>query len=298
MDLKKFTTEARNPKTMNMDQMSALEIVTVMNSEDRIVPTAIEEALPRIAELVDAIVEALEKGGRLFFTGAGSSGRLGVLEASECPPTFGVPDELVVGLIAGGDYALRYSVEGAEDSYEMGKQDLAAHSPKAGDVVVGIAASGRTPYVLGALDYAKSLGCLAAAISCNKGSAIAAASDIAIEVEVGPEVLSGSTRLKSGTAQKLILNMITTAAMVRSGKAYQNLMVDVLPCNEKLDRRAENICMEATGVSREEARAAIDAAQGSVKTAVTMLLANCSAQEASALLAASKGHVREAIQLR
>ena len=281
---------------MNLDQMTPLEIVTAMNREDRKVPEAVEKCLPQIAELVSAVEKAFMEGGRLFYMGAGTSGRLGVLDASECPPTYGVPAEMVVGLIAGGDIALRNPVEGAEDDRTLGRKDLEERNLTAKDVVVGIAASGRTPYVLGGFEYAKSLGCVTAAVSCNVGSAIGQAADIAIEAEVGPEVLTGSTRLKSGTAQKMILNMITTASMVRIGKAYQNLMIDVVQSNEKLHTRAENIAMDATGVSRDEARRAIDEAGCSVKLAVTMLLAECDVETARGLLEKSRGHVREAIQ--
>lgn len=296
MDLKGMTTETRNQNTMNLDEMTPLEIVTAMNKEDRNVPLAIEKVLPEIAKLVSLVEETFNKGARLFYMGAGTSGRLGVLDASECPPTYGVTDQMVVGLIAGGDIALRYPVEGAEDSRELGKKDLEERGLTKDDVVVGIAASGRTPYVLGGLDYAKSLGCHTAAISCNKGCAIGQAAEIAIEAEVGPEVLTGSTRLKSGTAQKLILNMITTASMVRIGKSYQNLMIDVVQSNEKLCTRAENIVMEATGVEREVARRYIDEAQGSCKLAVTMILAGCDVETATRLLKASNGHVKEAIK--
>lgn len=297
MDLTKMTTETRNQSTMNLDQMTPLEIVVAMNKEDRSVPLAIEKVLPQVAELVSVVEEAFRKGARLFYMGAGTSGRLGVLDASECPPTYGVPDTMVVGLIAGGDIALRYPAEGAEDSRDLGKKDLEDRNLTKDDVVVGVAASGRTPYVLGGLDYAKSLGCKTAAISCNKGSAIGQVADIAIEAEVGPEVLTGSTRLKSGTAQKLILNMITTASMVRIGKSYQNLMVDMVQSNEKLCTRAENIVMEATGVEREEARRCIDEANGSCKVAVTMILADCDVQTALKLLEDAKGHVRGAVRL-
>ena len=297
MDLNQMTTESRNRCSMNLDQMTPLEIVTVMNQEDRNVPLAIEKVLPQIAELISAVEEAFQKGARLIYMGAGTSGRLGVLDASECPPTYGVPDSMVVGMIAGGDIALRYPVEGAEDNRELGKKDLEEKGLTKDDVVVGIAASGRTPYVLGGLDYAKSLGCRTAAVSCNEGSAIGQAADIAIEVNVGPEVLTGSTRLKSGTAQKLILNMITTASMVRIGKSYQNLMIDVVQSNEKLCTRAENIVMEATGVECAEARRYIDEANGSCKVAVTMILAECDVETAKKLLEKAKGHVREAVKL-
>ena len=298
MDLSRMTTERRNAATMDLDQMTALEIATVMNQEDRKVPLAIEKALPQIAQTIEAVEAAFRQGGRLFYIGAGTSGRLGVLDASECPPTFGVDAGMVVGLIAGGDKALRFPIEGAEDDKELCVSDLKEQGLCAKDVLVGIAASGRTPYVLGGLEYARSLGCRTAAIACNRESAVGKAADIAIEVEVGPEVLTGSTRLKSGTAQKLIVNMISTGAMVRVGKAYQNLMVDVVQSNAKLQVRAENIVMEATGVEREEARKTIDAADGSVKTAITMILAKCDREEALSLLEKAGGKVREAIKGR
>ena len=295
LNLTGMTTERRNPRTMQLDTMSELEIVTVMNEEDARVPLAIAKKLPQIAQAAHWAAEAFAQGGRLFYMGAGTSGRLGVLDAAECPPTFGVDPGMVVGLIAGGEKAFIKAVEGAEDDRALGQSDLEAHNLTAKDVVIGIAASGRTPYVLGGLAYARSVGCRTAAIACNPGSAVGKAADLAIEVEVGPEVLTGSTRLKSGTAQKLILNMISTASMVRAGKAYQNLMVDVMQTNEKLHVRAENIVIDATGVERAEARRAIDAAGGSVKCAITMLLAGCDADEARRRLDEAKGHVRAAI---
>lgn len=295
MDLNKMMTETRNPDTMTLDQMSALELVTAMNREDHKVPEAIASALPQIASTVEVVEQAFRKGGRLFYLGAGTSGRLGVLDASECPPTFGVDPGMVVGLIAGGDRALRFPIEGAEDDRSLGKQDLVDHNLVPSDVVIGIAASGRTPYVLGALDYAHSIGCKTAAIACNLHSAIGQAADIAIEVSVGPEVLTGSTRLKAGSAQKMILNMITTGAMVRTGKAYQNLMVDVVQSNEKLRTRAENIVMAATAVSREQARRTIDEANGKVKLAITMILTGKDAASAQALLDQSGGSVHNAL---
>lgn len=297
LNLQNMTTETRNPRTMELDQMTELQIVTVMNEEDARVPLAIAKCLPQIAQAAAWAVEAFAQGGRLFYMGAGTSGRLGVLDAAECPPTFGVPQGMVVGLIAGGEKAFIHAVEGAEDSRALGKNDLEAHALTEKDFVIGIAASGRTPYVLGGLDYARSLGCHTAAIACNVGSAVGKAAELAIEVDCGPEVLTGSTRLKSGTAQKLILNMISTASMVRSGKAYQNLMVDVMQTNEKLHTRAENIVIEATGVERAEARRAIDEAGGSVKCAITMLLAGCGAAEAQRRLDQAGGHVRGAIAL-
>ena len=239
LNLTGMTTEKRNPRTMQLDTMSELEIVTTMNEEDARVPLAIAKKLPQIAQAAHWAAEAFEQGGRLFYMGAGTSGRLGVLDAAECPPTFGVAPGMVVGLIAGGEQAFLKAVEGAEDDRALGQSDLEAYGLNAKDVVIGIAASGRTPYVLGGLAYARSVGCRTAAIACNTGSEIGRAADLAIEVEVGPEVLTGSTRLKSGTAQKLILNMISTASMVRTGKVYQNLMVDVMQNNEKLHTRAK-----------------------------------------------------------
>lgn len=298
MDLNKMMTETRNPDTMHLDEMSALEIVTAMNREDRKVPEGIEPVLPQIAAVVETVEAAFRNGGRLFYLGAGTSGRLGVLDASECPPTFGVEPGMVVGLIAGGDRALRFPIEGAEDSRELGRKDLEEHDLCAKDVVVGIAASGRTPYVLGALEYARSIGCKTAAIACNKGSAVGQAADIAIEAQVGPEVLTGSTRLKAGTAQKMILNMITTGAMVRIGKAYQNLMVDVVQSNEKLETRAENIVIAATGVERSQARQTIDAAGGKVKLAITMILTGRDVEQAAQLLEEAGGRVRDALRMK
>ena len=297
MDLKKFATETRNPNSQDLDMMSALEIVTLMNQEDRKVCLAIEEVLPEISKLVDVVAATFEKGGRLIYMGAGTSGRLGVLDASECPPTYGVSPDMVVGIMAGGDYALRNDVVGDEDKPELGKQNLIENNLTKNDVVVGIAASGRTPFVIGGLEYAKELGCTTAAIACNKGSAIGKIADIAIEAEAGPEVLTGSTRLKAGTTQKMILNMITTASMVRCGKAYQNLMVDVVQSCDKLCVRIENIVMDATGVSREEARAAIDEADQSAKLAITKILTGTDVVTARELLEKAKGHVRTAIQL-
>lgn len=295
LNLDAMTTERRNPDTMDLDTMTPLEVVTAMNREDAKVPQAIQPVLPAIAQAVEWAIAALEQGGRVFYLGAGTSGRLGVLDAAECPPTFGVSPDLIVGLIAGGEKAFIKAVEGAEDSRELGRQDLESRALTAHDLVIGIAASGRTPYVLGALDYANSLGCHTVAISCNQGSAIGQAAQLAIEVVVGPEVLTGSTRLKAGTAQKLVLNMISTATMVGVGKAYHNLMVDVMQTNEKLQVRAQNIVMEATGVDRDTAKEAIAQADGHAKTAITMILAQCSAQEARQRLEKARGHVRQAI---
>ena len=296
LNLKNMSTETRNQNTMNLDIMSPLEVVTVMNQEDAKVPAAITPALPNIAQCVTWAIESIEAGGRIIYMGAGTSGRLGVLDAVECPPTFGVAPEVVVGLIAGGEKAFVKAVEGAEDSRELGRQDLIDINLAKRDIVIGIAASGRTPYVLGGLAYAQEMGCHTVGISCNPGSAVGAAAELAIEVVPGPECLTGSTRLKSGTCQKLILNMISTATMVGCGKAYQNLMVDVMQTNEKLVVRAQNIVMEATGCDRETAAEKIAIAGGNAKTAITMILADCGLEEARERLARAKGHVRGAIQ--
>ena len=295
MKLVNLSTETRNPKTVHLDALSAFEIISIMNEEDAKLADAVKPALKNIATTVEWAAEAFQKGGRLFYIGAGTSGRLGVLDASECPPTFGVSNELVIGLIAGGDAALRTSIEGAEDDELSGKNDLTAKNLSADDVVIGIAASGKTPYVLGGLAYAKELGCHTISLTCNKGSEAAKIAELAIEVVPGPEILTGSTRLKSGTVQKMVLNMISTASMVRFGKVYGNWMVDMSQSNKKLCVRAENIVMEIAGVSREVARNTINEAEGKVKTATVMLLMNCSKAKAEALLRKSNGHVRMAL---
>ena len=296
LNLAGLSTETRNPNTMELDRMTPLEIVTVMNREDARVPEAIRPALPNIARCVEWAAQSIERGGRLIYMGAGTSGRLGVLDAAECPPTFGVSPETVVGLIAGGDRAFLKAVEGAEDSRELGEEDLRRLGLTPKDTVVGIAASGRTPYVLGGLHYAGTVGCHTAAISCNPGSPIGKAAQLAIEVVPGPECLTGSTRLKAGTAQKLILNMISTAPMVRCGKTYENLMVDVVPSNEKLRVRAENIVMEAASVTREQAQEALRQSHDRVKTAILMLLIGCGPEEAEARLEKTNGHIRQAMK--
>ena len=295
IDLRGMMTESRNPESMNLDEMTALEIVTVMNSEDMKVPQAIKGQLPMIAQAVDCCVSGIKEGGRIIYIGAGTSGRLGIVDASECPPTFGVSHDLVVGLMAGGMKAMSHAVEGAEDSRELCVEDLRKLDLRKSDTVVGLAASGRTPYVLGGLEYANSIGCRTVSIACNTDSAIGKEAKVKIEVPVGPEVLTGSTRLKAGTAQKLVLNMITTATMVRLGKCYQNLMVDMVQSNAKLKIRAQNMVMDATGVDRDEAIDILEKAQGSVKTAIVMILASCSCEEALNRLSASEGHVRQAV---
>lgn len=296
LDLDRISTERRNPNTMNLDMMSPLELVSAMNREDAKVPEAITPVLPEISRCVEWTIASLEAGGRLIYMGAGTSGRLGVLDAAECPPTFGVATDRVIGLIAGGEGAFLKAVEGAEDDPGLGRQDLEAINLEKRDIVIGIAASGRTPYVLGGLTYASKVAAHTVAISCNPGSPIGKAAELAIEVAPGPEVLTGSTRLKAGTCQKLILNMISTASMVCLGKAYENLMVDVMQSNEKLRVRTENIVMEATGLEREIAAQKIALAKGSAKTAIIMILADCDFEEAHKRLEKAKGRVREAIK--
>lgn len=291
MNLDRLVSETRNPLTMNLDQASTLEMVRLFNQEDRKVPEAIERELPVIAEAIDRITDTLAQGGRLIYMGAGTSGRLGILDASECPPTYGVPHDMVIGLIAGGKEAILKAVEGAEDNEQLGAQDLLHLRLSSRDLVVGIAASGRTPYVIGGLRYAKSLGCHTIALSCNPGSRIAQEADLAISPVVGPEVLTGSTRMKAGTAQKLVLNMLTTGAMVKLGKVYQNLMVDVQATNEKLVDRQQRIVMEATDCDRATAEQALAETDNHCKTAIVMLLAGLSADEARLRLKQNRGFV-------
>lgn len=296
LDLTKFTTEQRNLRSMDLDTMTSLQIVTTMNDEDLRAVQSVTKVLPQVATAIDWAAETLERGGRVFYMGAGTSGRLGVLDASECPPTFGVSPDLIVGLIAGGETAFIKAVEGAEDSEELGASDLRERGLSDKDLVVGLAASGRTPYVVGGLVYAKATGCKTIAIACNLGSKIGESADLAIEPVPGPEVLTGSTRLKAGTVQKLILNMISTGAMVKIGKVYQNLMVDVQQTNEKLVMRGQNIVMEATGCTREHAVQALADAGGHVKTAIVSVLLDCDAEQAAVALERARGHVRAAVR--
>lgn len=296
MNLGSLVSESRNPQTMDLDALSTLEMVTRFNEQDARVAQAVKATLPEVAQAVDAAADALRAGGRIIYMGAGTSGRLGVLDASECPPTFGVPHGLVVGLIAGGPGALLKAVEGAEDDPQLGEEDLKALNLTARDLVVGIAASGRTPYVIGGLQYARAAGCKTVAISCNPASPIAREADIAISPVVGPEALTGSTRLKSGTAQKLVLNMISTGAMVKFGKVYQNLMVDMKATNVKLVDRACRMVMEATGVAREEAQTVLEQTGYEVKPAILMVLTGLDAPAAEARLAAHNGFLRAALQ--
>ncbi|MCW8113612.1 N-acetylmuramic acid 6-phosphate etherase [Yersinia intermedia] len=296
INLSSMVTESRNPASSQIDTLSALEILKVINNEDKKVPFAVEERLPEIAKAVSLIAEAFAQGGRLIYCGAGTSGRLGILDASECPPTYGTPREMVVGLIAGGNTAILQAVENAEDSREMGEQDLRNLNFNARDVLVGIAASGRTPYVLGAMAYARHVGASVVAISCNQDSEMSKAADIAIEPMVGPEVVTGSSRMKAGTAQKLILNMLTTGAMIRSGKVYSNLMVDVEATNAKLVQRQVDIVVQATECSSEKAEEALNECNRHCKTAIMMILSGMSAEEASAILKKNKGFIRKALQ--
>ena len=293
--LASLATEQVNERSARLDQMSALEIATLMNDVTEDVTRGVGQALPRVAEAIDGIVERLRRGGRLIYMGAGTSGRLGVLDASECPPTFGVSPEMVQGIIAGGDTALRRAVEGAEDDAGLGEADLRARNLTADDAVVAISASGYAPYCVGALKYARSVGALAIAMSCNTGARTSREADIAIEAPTGSEVLSGSTRLKAGTATKLMLNMLSTGAMVRLGKCYRNLMVDVRATNVKLRDRSVRITMNATGLDREKAEALYEAAGGSIKAAIVMHETGATKALAESALAACGGLVREAI---
>jgi N-acetylmuramic acid 6-phosphate etherase len=295
LNLGALVSESRNPDTINLDEMSSLQLATCFNQEDRKVPEAISKVLSQIAQAIDKAAASFKAGGRLIYLGAGTSGRLGVLDASECPPTFGVPHGMVVALIAGGPGALLKAVEGAEDSEALGVEDLKDLHLSADDTVVGLAASGRTPYVIGALRYATELGCATVAISCNPDSPIAQEATIAISPVVGPEALTGSTRLKSGTAQKLVLNMISTGAMVKTGKVYQNLMVDVKATNVKLVDRACRIVVEATGAARSDAELALSQTDFEVKPAILMLLAGIDAPQAKARLEQHNGYLRAAL---
>ena len=296
IDLSVLVTESRNKETMGLDQMTPLEIVTVMNREDGKAVEAIGEVLPQIAQAIAWCTDSLKQKGRIIYIGAGTSGRLGVLDAVECPPTFGVSPDVVVGLMAGGTPAFVRAVDGAEDSQTMGEEDLKEIHLSPADIVIGLAASGRTPYVIYGLRYAKKIGCRTVAVSCNRDSEIGKEADLAIEPVPGPEVLTGSTRLKAGTVQKMVLNMISTGSMVGIGKVYQNLMVDVVQTNMKLITRAENIVMTATGCTREEARDSLEEAEGSVKLAITMILLQCGAKSAKTRLNRAGGYVRNAIQ--
>lgn len=296
VDTISLATEASNPASRNLDQLSALEIVSLMNSEDTRVPEAVRKVLPQIAQAVEVITERLQKGGRLIYMGAGTSGRLGVLDAAECPPTFNTSPDQVLGLIAGGPHAMVNAAEAAEDDPELGRQAAIQINLSENDALVGLAASGRTPYVIGALQYAREVGAAALAVTCNSPSALAEVADITIAPVTGPEVLAGSTRLKAGSAQKMVLNMLSTATMVRLGKTYGNLMVDMRPTNAKLRRRAARIVAEATGQDETSALEALEQSGGETRTAIVVLLAGVSPQVARERLRQAGGFVRQAIQ--
>lgn len=301
MDIKKLesmVTEGRNLDTMDIDKVSTVEIIEKINNEDKKIALAVEEAKEDIAKAVDIITERIKKGGRLIYMGAGTSGRLGILDASECPPTYGVDFELIQGLIAGGQTAIFKAVEGAEDSFDLGEKDLKEKNLSSLDVVCGIAASGRTPYVIGGMNYAKSLGAAVLAITMNPNSDMAKIADVPISVVVGPEPIMGSTRMKSGTAQKMVLNMLTTATMIRLGKVYSNLMVDVQPTNEKLVVRARRIVILATGVSEEEAIKYLEETDYDVKLSIVMIETKVSKDKAKDLLEKSEGYVAKAIAMK
>lgn len=288
-------TEQPNPHSQGIDQRSTLEMLQIINGEDQKVALAVAQALPQIALAVDGIAERVEKGGRLFYVGAGTSGRLGVLDAVECVPTYGTPPELVQGFIAGGERAITHSIEGAEDDAQSGCDILVAHGLTANDAVVGIAASGRTPYALGAVGYAREIGALTIGIACNDPSPLLKSVDIPIGVVVGEEVIAGSTRMKAGTAQKLVLNMLSTAVMIKLGKVYDNLMVDVRASNEKLVIRARRLVERLTGVDEATASALLAQADNDVKTAVVMHRKGVDADAARGLLAGVGGRLRAVI---
>ncbi|WP_234494481.1 N-acetylmuramic acid 6-phosphate etherase [Vibrio maritimus] len=293
--LSQLVSEGRNPETMDIDLLSSEQILVRMNQQDSLVPLAVEKVIPDIAKAVDAITDAFKQGGRLLYVGAGTSGRLGVLDASECPPTFGTDPDMVVGIIAGGKDAMFKAKEGAEDDPVLGAQDLKDIALSDKDVVVGIAASGRTPYVIGALEYTNEVGATSVALSCNPASDIANIANIAISPVVGPEALTGSTRLKSGTAQKLVLNMLTTASMIRLGKSYQNLMVDVKATNAKLVARATRIVMQATECHKEAASKALKETNYDVKLAILMILTGLEKAAAEKQLMQQEGFLRRAV---
>ncbi len=294
-EIKNLVTEARNPASEDIDAKSSEEILHIMNQEDQTVPQVVAREIPYIARAVDLLVETFANGGRLFYVGAGTSGRLGVLDAAECPPTYGTPPTLVQGIIAGGEKALVESQEGSEDRRDNGVKDLLARGVTSKDVVCGIAASFRTPYVLAAIDKAREIGCKTIFVTCNPREEIKLDVDIAICPVVGPEVVMGSTRMKAGTATKLVLNMLTTASMIRSGKVYGNMMIDLMMTSKKLEERSKRTVMMVTGLNYESAVAVLKKADGHVKTALVMALAEVSAEEARKRLKASNGFVRKAL---
>jgi N-acetylmuramic acid 6-phosphate etherase len=295
-NLELLTTESRNEQSMQIDTANPIDILRIMNEQDQLVALAVKDVLPDVEAAVQFVFESFKNGGRLIYLGAGTSGRLGVLDAVECPPTFSTDPEMVQGIMAGGEGAFLKAVEGAEDQPDLGVADLKELGLTKDDTVIGIAASGRTPYVIGALRYARSIGAKTVALSCNKNAAISMEADQSIEVIVGPEVLTGSTRLKSGTAHKMILNMISTSSMILLGKAYENLMVDVHVSNQKLKERAIGIIRKITGVSYQQALETLEASDLQVKTAIVMIKTNTNKQEAERLLTEANGYVKKAIQ--
>lgn len=296
IDLSKLTTEQENPRTKQLSAMGIREAIEIMNEENLQAVKCIESQYDRLERVIEMTSDALERGGRIVYIGAGTSGRIGLLDAVECPPTFGVDYETVIGLIAGGENAFVKAVEGAEDSKEQGRADLEAIHLSKEDVVIGLAASGRTPYVIGALEYARQIGAHRAAIVCNEKSPISQICPLTIEAIAGPEVLTGSTRLKAGTATKLICNMISTLSMIRIGKVYKNYMVDVKMTNEKLKTRGVNIVMSVTDCSKEQAQKALEMAQGQVRNAIVMILLGCSKEEAEAALEQAGGQIQKLVK--
>ncbi len=296
LKLDKLTTESRNLNTSNIDKVSTLEMVKIINNEDKKVAEAVEKEIPKIAQAIDYIVERIKKGGRLIYIGAGTSGRLGILDASECPPTYGVSEELIQGIIAGGREAIFRAKEGAEDSKELAIEDLKLKKLSSNDIVVGIAASGRTPYVVGGLEYGNQIGALTISITCNSDSEVSKTSQISIAPIVGAEVITGSTRLKSGTAQKLVLNMLSTGSMIKLGKVYGNLMVDVKATNKKLIERAKKIVCEATGIEKNLAEDILLKTDYDVKLSIFMILSGLSLNDAREKLLENDGYIAKALE--
>lgn len=294
--LENLTTESRNSSSLNIDKVSTLDMVKIINNEDKKVALAVEKELVKIAEAIDGIVSGMQKGGRLIYVGAGTSGRLGILDASECPPTYGVSEELVQGIIAGGTEAIFRAKEGAEDSKELAIEDLKSKNITENDTIVGLAASGRTPYVIGGLEYANKIGALTVSITCNANSEVAKVSKVSIAPVVGAEVVTGSTRMKAGTAQKLVLNMLSTGTMIKLGKVYGNLMVDVRATNKKLVERAKKIVCEATGVDREVAEKVLKETNYDVKLSILMILTGLDINEAKEKLTQNKGYIAKAME--
>lgn len=295
INLSHLVTESRNHASEQIDELSTLDMLTVINNEDKTIAFAVEQVLPQVALAVDKIANAFLQGGRLIYVGAGTSGRLGILDASECPPTFGSAPEQVVGLIAGGNTAIFKAVENVEDNQSLGQQDLQSVGFTAADILVAIAASGRTPYVIGAMNYAKSLNATVVSLCCNPNSPMVSLADIAITPVVGPEVITGSSRMKAGTAQKLVLNMLTTGSMIKIGKVFGNLMVDVEATNAKLVERQINIVMQATSCTRQQAQQALVVTKRDCKTAIVMILTHTDAEQAKALLNQCGGSIRKVL---